>query len=286
MRAIPRLEVHVDPSQRRRLSEAHARVGEEEHEREGPGEARRGDVENSFELGGAEHLLRRDRLVRGAAPSRPATLPRLHGVRLHEPLTTRVREDQPEHVQRHVDRLRAARAARVEAVVVEHLDLCEADLPDVGAAEVGPQVNVHLEAVDARGAVGVVALMVALDRELDFATQPVLREKVEGNRLPTQRGRRSESPEGERRVDLARDLLGLAVVCLRRADAFPSTPPLVVGDHPPRPAIHFTLALIVGTASAADAPEPRNHLPGPRVRLHALPVRADGGVPQGGAPGA
>ncbi|NNL66494.1 MAG: hypothetical protein HKP30_09645 [Myxococcales bacterium] len=90
-------------------------------------------------------------------------------------------EDQAEHVQRHVDGLGAAGPSRVDAVVVEALDLGQADRADIHVLEVRRQVDLHLEAVDAGGPRRVVTFQATLDRELDLPAKPILGEATEGN---------------------------------------------------------------------------------------------------------
>jgi len=96
-------------------------------------------------------------------------------------------------------------------VVVEPLDLGQADRADVHVLEVRRQVDLHLEAVDAGGTRRVVTFQAAFDRELDLPAKPVASEAAELNgRLLL--GLHREVAEHEPSLDLAGDLLGQALV--------------------------------------------------------------------------
>jgi len=232
------VEVHVGPAQRDALPDSAAGVGQEEHERECAREVGSRRAEERVQLTRRHHALARERPDSGPAALAAELLPVGDSVARHQLLRLGVEQDAPQRTEHDLQRSRRARLPGFDALVVEALNVSDADLSHVQRAEEGHQVDPQRVLALPHGVGRERALGLALARKDNLGAEPAGREVPEQDRRIFGRLPVVVLAEHELRLHLLRDLGGNALVA---TDALLPALPEVVHDHPPRAAVETDL---------------------------------------------
>jgi len=154
---------------------------------------------------------------------------------LDQALSDGVGQHEAHHIERKIDALGASRSARLQAVVVEALDLRQTDPADVAVLEVRLKVDIRLKPIGARGAYCDMALHLPLQRYLDLAPKPSFDESAEwdGLRLVLAVLHVERTAKNELSVDPLRQRFRNPLVSRCRANVLVSSLAAVVDNNPP-----------------------------------------------------